>query len=76
MKKLLSISAIIGVMTAAIIVSLLALDLIDSVEAQDVLFKLVYIIGIYSIAAIIILLITGLEKKPLINNKIKHEDKK
>lgn len=75
MKKLLSISAVIGVMAVAILVSLLVLDLVSSAEVQDVLFKLVYVIGIYSIAAILILLITGLDKKSVINNEAKHEEK-
>lgn len=75
MKKLLSISAIIGVMIVAVITSLLVLDIISVYETREILFKAVGVIGIFTIASVLILLITGMEHDDKQQNQEKHENK-
>ena len=80
MKKLLSLVAIVGVMTTALITSLLVLDVITGYETREILIKIAGIFGITSISSVVILLIVGMnndeEKCEKHNHHEHHSDHK
>lgn len=63
MKKLLSISIVIGILVSAVVWILLILDVYSSVQAKDILTKMLSVVGVITLALILIFGITKISKE-------------